>query len=191
MLWQCDQQRRVHVRVDVSAEDRDSLNTLFETVKAWSDYYYLRDYLEFSTANLYFWVPTAVRRFIAEGTMAYYIWLGMVKSPEVKEEEAWCEWIQKNLNKGERDPSAGQYSIEVVVGWSRRRILAIVVMPFILFLCCTTIFALLWSNSIGAHEGDISAGFTIASYFAGLAGGALLPNENCSALNSHANICAF
>lgn len=147
--------------------------------------------MEFSTVYVYPWVPKTVRRFIAEGMMAYYIWLGVAKRPEVKEEEAWCEWIQKNPNKGEKDPSAGQYSIEAVVGWSRRRILVIVVMPFILFLFSTTVFALLWSNNIGAHQGNISAGFSIASYFAGLAGGALPSIENCPALNAHANTCAF
>jgi hypothetical protein len=134
--------------------------------------------------------PSHLSFFVAELYFAYYNWLGLVKSPDANEETSWCEWLQQNLNgvikkppdlNGDHDappdppptPSAGQYSIEVIVGWSRRRILVIVVIPFILFLTCTTAFAILWSFHLRDHHSSVGAGFSIASYFASLAAGEL------------------
>jgi hypothetical protein len=128
-------------------------------MRTWSSYHWTRSIVENLSSHY--------------SLMAYYHWLGLVKQPAVQDEREWCEWLQRNLNHGSMDPAAGQYSIEVVVGWSRARILRIVVIPFVLFLSCTTTFALLWSVTLGAHHGNVSAGFSIASYFAGLAGGEL------------------
>jgi hypothetical protein len=154
LLGQCDKERRVHVRVDISTEDKASLNALLRTVRIWSDYHYLRDASEFSLNVTQVLNLTHLRSlpysinlsfFVAELYFACYHWLGLVKRPNVEDEKAWCKWLQQNLNGADKDPSAGQYSIEVIVGWSRRRILIIVVIPFILFLTCTTTFTLLWS----------------------------------------------
>jgi hypothetical protein len=156
----------------------------------WSAYHDLKDAAEQVSSlmrlTLLGFIPN-LHFFVAELYFAYYLKLGLAKRPNEEDEKAWCEWLQQNLNgfkkqpqdlaAGNRDPpnqpdpSDGQYSIEVIVGWSRRRILIIVVIPFILFLICTTTFALLWSVNLGAHHSNVSAGFSIASYFAGLAGG--------------------
>jgi hypothetical protein len=113
--------------------------------------------------------------------LAHYNWLGLVKRPDANEEAAWREWLQQNLNgvikkppdlNGNHDdppdpppaPSAGQYSIEAIVGRPRRRVLVIVVIPFILFLTCTTAFAIFWSFHLGAHHSNVGVGFSIASY---------------------------
>lgn len=118
--------------------------------------------------------PSHLRFFVAELYFAYYNWLGLVKRPDANEETAWCEWLQQNLNGvirkppdlyGNHDapsdpppaPSAGQYSIEVIVGWSRRRILVIVAISFILFLTCTTAFVIPCSFHLGAHHSNVGA----------------------------------
>jgi hypothetical protein len=94
-------------------------------------------------------VPSHLSFFVAELYSPYWNWLGLVERPDANEETAWCEWLQQNLNgviKKPPDPppapSAGQYSIDVIVGWSLHRILVIVLIPFVLFLTCTTAFAI-------------------------------------------------
>lgn len=156
----------------------------------WSAYHDLRDAAEQVSSimrlTLLGFIPN-LHFFVAEFYFAYYLKFGLAKKPNEEDKNAWCEWLQQNLNGFKKqpqdlaavnrdppnhpNPSDGQYSIEVIVGWSRRRILLIVVIPFILFLIGTTTFALLWSVNVGAHHSNVSAGFSIASYFAGFAGG--------------------
>jgi hypothetical protein len=94
-----------------------------------------------------------------------------VQTPDIEEEKAWCEWIQKNVSEGNEDTQKGEYSIECVLGWSRPRVIRFVIVPFMLAAVGTTTFGLIWSFNIGCYKGDAAGGFTIASYFAALAGG--------------------
>jgi len=170
--------------VDLSEEDKDRLYSLFDTITTWSRYHSLQKlatfYVLFILLNhwwcfqltwwLFFSKSGAI--FYKQVTFSLYYYFGVFpRKPEVEVEIAWCDWLQANLNNGSKDPAVGQYSIEVIVGWSRERILYIVVIPLVFFLCCTTTFALVWSFTVGAHHSNVSAGFSIASYFAGLAGG--------------------
>lgn len=92
----------------------------------------------------------------------------MLRSPEIEDEKALCQWLQRNLNHGNKRPSAGKYSLEVVVGWSRLRILMFVVVPIILFLTGTTAVAI----ALSVVKGNIGW-FGVANYCSGLAAGEL------------------
>lgn len=92
--------------------------------------------------------------------------LGLLKSPEIEDEEAVCKWLQKNLNGGNKNPAAGKYSLKVVIGWSRRRILVFVVAPVILVLTAVTATTVVLS----AMKGDL-AWSGLANYCSGLAAG--------------------
>jgi hypothetical protein len=103
---------------------------------------------------------------------------GWVQAPNFEEEDAWSKWIQENINEGNEDPAAGQYSIECVLGWSRRRIFYFVVVPFLFAVISSIAFGITWSFNIRSHEGDPAGGFTIASYITTLAGGKLTSGKN-------------
>jgi hypothetical protein len=155
----------------------------------WPDHHYLRDMSEISRTRArvqnfklprFSPAPSHLSFFVAELYSPHYNWLDLVKRPDANEEATWWEWLQQNLNavikkppdlNGDHDappdlppaPSAGQYSTEAIVGRPRRRVLVIVVIPFILCFTCTTAFAILWSFHLGAHHRNVGAGFSIAS----------------------------
>jgi hypothetical protein len=152
-LEQCDQQKGAHVRIELSDEDKDRLHALFSTIRTWSEYHSMRRHVKSASIFIqvwfwtygwfpfmwviwwWIWVSKSGKIFYAQGLFACHYYLGLSpRKPEVEDEDAWCDWLQKNLNGGDKDPSVGQYSIGVIVGWSRERILEIVVQPVIVFL---------------------------------------------------------
>jgi hypothetical protein len=136
-------------------------------VQTWERYYTLKDISQTQIGI----IPKSIYQFAIELLFYYLHKYNWVKAPDIEEEEVWCEWIQKNISGGNEDPAKGEYSIECVLSWSRPRVIRFVIVPFMLAAVGTTIFGLVWSFNIGSHKGDAAGGFTIASYFAALAGG--------------------
>jgi hypothetical protein len=159
--------------VELISEDEDALAALFKCVQRWEYYYTLKDASKYWTSifrTTRTWADVWLQFFID----LYFLLLHkykLVQAPDPSEEREWCEWIQKNISGGDEDPAKGQYSIECVLGWSRPRIIGFVIVPFVLAAVGTTTFGFVWSFNIGSHTGDAAGGFTIASYFAVLAGG--------------------
>ena len=97
----------------------------------------------------------------------------VVGGPSLKEEVAWRDWIQTNLNEDIDDPAESHYSLMCVVGWSRFNIVLFIIIPFMLAVVVAVAFGIIWSLDIKDHKGDLAGAWAASTFIITLAAGEL------------------
>jgi len=95
----------------------------------------------------------------------------VVGGPSPGEEEAWRDWIHKNLNEEIDDPVESHYSLMCVIGWSRFNIVVFIIIPFMVAVVGAVVFGIIWSLDTGAHKGDLAGAWAVSTFVITLAAG--------------------